>query len=170
MPTHVLCLSGRVSWQNIKSPRWFSPLQPRFGACDFWLFLKLKSPLKGKRFQTFNVIQENTKGQLMAIGRTVWGPKAPTLKGTEASLSYVQCFSYLVSSSLSVSICHINGWILSGKLFISLKNPDFYWGVLQVIRWCSAVISFVTSLWTRVSIALRMVSEAIWVWLIQNVK
>ena len=24
--------------------------------------------------------------------RTVWGPKVPTLKGTETSLSYVQCF------------------------------------------------------------------------------
>ena len=30
----------------------------------------------------------------------------PTLKGTEASLSYAQCFSYLVSSSISVSIFH----------------------------------------------------------------
>ena len=30
----------------------------------------------------------------------------PTLKGTEASLSYIQCFLYLVSSSRNVSICH----------------------------------------------------------------
>ena len=28
----------------------------------------------------------------------------PPLKGTEASLSYVQCFLYLVSSSINVSI------------------------------------------------------------------
>ena len=39
--------------------------------CDFWLFPKLKPPLKGKRFQTVSEIQENTMGQLMAIGRTV---------------------------------------------------------------------------------------------------
>ena len=32
---------------------------------------KLKSPLKGKRFQTFDKIQENTTGQLMVIGRIV---------------------------------------------------------------------------------------------------
>ena len=57
--------------------------------CDFWLFPKLKSSLKGKRFQTFDEIQENTMGQLMEIGRTVWGPKVPTLKGTAASFSYV---------------------------------------------------------------------------------
>ena len=30
----------------------------------------------------------------------------PTLRGTEASLSYVQCFLYLVSSSINVSIFH----------------------------------------------------------------
>ena len=31
-----------------------------------------------------------------AVERTVWGPKVPTLKGTEVSLSYVQCFLYLL--------------------------------------------------------------------------
>ena len=36
--------------------------------------------------------------------RTAWGPKVPPLKGTKASLSYVQCFLYLVSSSIHVSI------------------------------------------------------------------
>ena len=72
-------------------------------------FPKLKSPLKGKRFQTINEIQENTTGQLMAIERTVGGPKVATLKGTETSFSYVQCFLYLVSSSINVSIFYIMG-------------------------------------------------------------
>ena len=31
----------------------------------------------------------------------------PTLRGTEVSLSYVQCFLYLVSSLINVSIFHI---------------------------------------------------------------
>ena len=79
-----------------------APLQPRF--------LKPKSGLKGKRFQTVSEIQENTTGKLMVIGRTVWGPKVPTLKGTRAWLSYVQCFLYLVSSSINVSIFHI-AWL-----------------------------------------------------------
>ena len=43
----------------------------------------------------------------MTIGRTVLGPKVPTLKGTEASLSYVQCFFYLGSCSINASIFHI---------------------------------------------------------------
>ena len=37
------------------------------------------------------------------LGSTVWGPKVPTLKGTKASLSYVQRFLCLVSSSINVS-------------------------------------------------------------------
>ena len=92
---------------------------PDLAPYDFWLFSKLKSPLKGKRFQIVNEIQENTTRQLMAIGRTVWGPKVPALKGTEVSLSYVQCSLYLVSS-INVSIFHIMktiyGLILSDRI------------------------------------------------------
>ena len=81
-------------------------LQPKFGT--LWLrdFPKTKITLKGKRFQTIDKLQENTTGQLMTIWRTVWGPKVPTLKGTEVSLPYVQCFLYFVSSSINVSIFH----------------------------------------------------------------
>ena len=75
---------------------------PELMHCDFWLFPKLKSPLKWKRFQTISEIPENTTGQLMAMGRTLWGPEVPTLKGTEASLSCVQCFLSLVSWSINV--------------------------------------------------------------------
>ena len=42
------------SWQNIKSPRWLTrpptPYSPDLTPCNFWLFSKVKSPLKGKRF------------------------------------------------------------------------------------------------------------------------
>ena len=72
------------------------PYSPDLVPCNFWLFQKLKSPLKGKRFQTINEIQENMMGQLMTIGKILWGPKVPTSKGTEMSLSYVQCFLYLL--------------------------------------------------------------------------
>ena len=83
------------------------PYSPDLTPCNFWLFPELKSSFKGKRFQTINEIHDNTMGRLMVIGRNVWGPKVPTLKGTEASLSYVQCFLYPVSSSINVSIFHI---------------------------------------------------------------
>ena len=83
---------------------------PDLVPCDFWIFPKLKSPLKGKRFQTIGEFQENTMGQLMAIERTVWGSKEPTLKGTEVSLSCVQYFLDFVSSSANVSIFHM-AWL-----------------------------------------------------------
>ena len=42
-------------------------LQLRFGTLQLLGFPKLKSPLKGKRFQTVDVIQENAMGQMMVI-------------------------------------------------------------------------------------------------------
>ena len=46
----------------------------------------------------------------------------PTLKGTEESLSYVQCFLYLVSS-ISVLFFILHGWIPSGQtLHLLLTN------------------------------------------------
>ena len=83
---------------------------PDLAPWDFWLFPKLKSLLKGKRFQTLDEIQKNMTGQLMVIGRTVWGPNMPTLKGTEVSLSYVRCFLYIISFSINVFILHIT-WL-----------------------------------------------------------
>ena len=81
-----------------------TPYSPDVVPCVFWLFPKLKSPLKGKRFQTVDEIQENMAGQLMVIGSTVSGSKVPTLKGTKVSLSYVQYFLYLVFSVMNLCI------------------------------------------------------------------
>ena len=61
-----------------------SPYSPDLTPCDFWLFPKLKSSLKGKRFQIIDETQENMMGWLMAIRRAVGGSEVPTLKGTEA--------------------------------------------------------------------------------------
>ena len=48
---------------QVTQPRYNPDLAP----CNFWLFPKLKSTLKRKRFQTIGEIQENTMGQLMEI-------------------------------------------------------------------------------------------------------
>ena len=47
----------------------------------------------------------------------------PTLKGTEASMSYVQCFLYLVPSSTYVYIFVACGWILSGQTLPTTSGP-----------------------------------------------
>ena len=98
----VFCKTSNHPGDSISSP-YSSDSVPY----DFWLFPKLKSPLKVKRFQTVDEIQENMTMQLMVIGRTAWGPKVPTLKETGALLFYVQYFLHLVSSSVNVSIFHI---------------------------------------------------------------
>ena len=96
---------------------------PDLALCDFWLFPKLKSPLKGKKFQTVY----ESQGQLMVFGRTLWGHKVPTLKGTEASLSYVQCFLCLVSPSINVLIFIVHGWILSHMCAHACKERIKYY-------------------------------------------
>ena len=103
---------------QVTQPHW----SPDFSPCYFWFFPKLKSPLKEKRFQTIDEIQENMTGQLMVIGRIVWGPKVPALKGTEVSLPYVQCFLYLVSSSINVSFSDYMAAYLLDRSISSVIN------------------------------------------------
>ena len=71
---------------------------PHLVPCDFCLFPKLKSPLKGKRFHVVDKIQENTTGQRMAIGRTVWGPKYLLWRGLRHHypMYNVSCILYLL--------------------------------------------------------------------------
>ena len=96
IPAHTSCLVQKFLVKHQITQMTQTPNSPDLVPCDLCLFPKLKSALKRKRFQTINEIQENTTRQLEAIGRTEWGPKVPTLKGTEASLSYVQCFFHLL--------------------------------------------------------------------------
>ena len=88
--------SAEIFGKTSNHPGDSAPYSPDLMSWDFWLFLKQKPPFKGKGFQTVDEIQENTTGQLMAIGRTVWSSKEPFLKGTEALLSDVQFSLYLL--------------------------------------------------------------------------
>ena len=75
MPAHAshLVHNFLVKHQIIQVTQ--GPYSPDLVPSDLCLFQKLKSPLKGKRFQTAHKIQENMMGQLMATGRIVWGSK-----------------------------------------------------------------------------------------------
>ena len=79
-----------------------APYSPDLAPCDFWLFPKLKSPLKGMRFQTVNEIQENTTGQLMGIGELCEVPKCLLWRGLRhhCPMYNVSCVLYLQYMSL----------------------------------------------------------------------
>ena len=128
---HVSC---KVFWQNIKSPRWQPLYSSDLAAGDLWFFPKLKLPLKGKRFQTIDEFRkilwsswwQFNKGFCRVfwtvkeiLGELCGVPKLPTLKRTEAPLSYVQIFLYLVSSSINVSY-YMAGYFLEFLIIIGL--------------------------------------------------
>ena len=106
------CITSHVVvWQNIKSPRDSAPLQPRFGA--LWLLAFPKTEITFEREEISDYWWDSGKYDQAADGkshkgfcsvlnsgrdpgRTMWGPMVPNLKGTEVSLSNVQCFLYLI--------------------------------------------------------------------------
>ena len=117
-----------------------APLQPKFGVLWLLDFPKIKVTFEREEISDPWCDSGKYNG---LTGRTVWGPKVPTLEGTEASSSHVQCSLYLVSSSVNVSIFHItcldtfwidlvfslNLWIeWKGQMFENtnyLQNNDF---------------------------------------------
>ena len=111
----------RGFWGNIKSHRWLSS-----PTAQIWC--PATSDFSQTKITFVNESQEDTTGQLMVTGRTVWGPKVPMLKGTEVSSSYVQCFLYLVSFKMPLFfIAH--GWILYGQTLYMEFND------LQIEKW-----------------------------------
>ena len=63
---HILCsFLAKHQITQVTQP----PDSPDLAPCNFWLVPKLKSPLKGKRFQTIDKNQENMMGQLMVTER-----------------------------------------------------------------------------------------------------
>ena len=48
-----------------------APLQPRFGSLQLLTFSKTKITSEGEEISDHDVTEENTMGQLMAIGRTM---------------------------------------------------------------------------------------------------
>ena len=82
-----------------------APYSPDLVPCDFWLFPKLKSPLKWKRFQTINEIQEKMTGAADSIWENCVRSQGAYFEGDWAVI--VLCTMVLVSSSINVSIFHI---------------------------------------------------------------
>lgn len=49
-----------------------APYSPDMAPCDFFLFSRLKLPLRGKRFETIEAIKENSQKELKAIPKSAY--------------------------------------------------------------------------------------------------
>ena len=98
---HAECFS-----ETSNHPGDLAPLQPRFGT--LWLLAFPQTKITFEREAISNCRSDSGKYDRAADGdwENCVRSLAPTLKGTEVSLSYVQCFLYLVSSSVNISIFH----------------------------------------------------------------
>ena len=112
-PSHAPRLRHSFLVKHQITPATQPPYSSNMVPCGFWLFPKLQWPLKGKRFQTTDKIQENMMGQLVVIGRRVWGPKVPTLKGPghHYPVYTVSCILYILQW-ISVISSYMAGYLL----------------------------------------------------------
>ena len=106
------------------------PYNPDLVPGNFWLFPKLKSPLKGKRFQAVDEIQENNTGQLMAIRRTVEVPRCLLWRGLRR-----HCYIYNVSCIFFNKYLFFisRGWILLNRPRMS-KHYIVHFKYIQLIE------------------------------------
>ena len=84
------------------------PHSPDLVPCDFWPFQKLKSPLKRKRFQTISEIEEYMTGSWLQLGKLYMKCQCAYFEGNWDII--VLCTTFLISSSINVSVCHIT-WL-----------------------------------------------------------
>ena len=115
------CITSRAEFfQRHRITQVTEPLYcPDMAPGNFWLFPKLKSPLKGKRFQTIDEIQENTTEQLMVTGKTVRS------QGTyfEGDWSVIVLCTMFLVSYLFFSKCLYFSYYMAGYL---LDRPSIY--------------------------------------------
>ena len=94
-------------WRNIKSPRWLSPLQPRFGTP--WLLAFPKTKITLEREEISDCWWDLEKYNRAADGNCENGVRSQGTysEGDWGVIVQLQCFMYVVSSSINVFIFHI---------------------------------------------------------------
>ena len=138
--THASCLAqGFLAKHQITQVT--QPLcSPDLVSWNFWPFPKLKSPLKGKKFQTIDEIQENTMGQLMVIPTKDFVEYLEQWKKcrenfVRSQVAYfegdwgviVLCTVFLVSFSTNVSFSyHITGYFLDVPFQVFTEDLGVY--------------------------------------------
>ena len=87
----ILQLSCRLLLQSITSPRSFNtPYSSDLASCDFWLFPKLKSPLKRRRFVNATVTQYTNSVNGVSLP-TDWPHGRMTVHGCTVRFPLTRC-------------------------------------------------------------------------------
>ena len=103
--------AGIFFWQNIASTRSVRPLKPRFGSLRLWLFPKLKSPLKCRRFVNATVTQYTNSVNGVSLPTDYPHGRVTVHRCTVRSPLAANLHQGHVIGSWDIQ----NGWILSGQ-------------------------------------------------------
>ena len=99
-----------------------APLQPRFGILKLLTFPKTKITFEREEISGCQWDSGKYNGPLMVIGRTVWGPKVPTLKGTKGHCPVYNVSCIFFNKCVYVSIFQIIYYLLDRIYIYRDKN------------------------------------------------
>ena len=109
-----------------------SPLQPRFCSMHLLAFPQTKSTFEREKISD----HQRDSGEYDRVADGNWEncvrSQGASFQGTEASLSYVPCFLYLISTSINVSIFHIT-WLDNFWTDLVIQHRDYYYTYLGLL-------------------------------------
>ena len=89
------------------------PNLPDLASCDFFVFGRLKKPLRGTRYSTRDEVMEKSKMALMAIPQTDY--KNVSRIGSRAAISVLQSMGSTLQGTISIMMIKLVFWILKIK-------------------------------------------------------
>ena len=119
-PTHISHLVQSFLAKHQITQVTQPPYSPDLVPCDFWLFPKLKSPLKGKRFQTVDEIQKNMVGSWWQLQELCEVPRCLFWRGLRHHCLIVLFTMFLLSCIFLNKYLFfiLHGCMISGQTFV----------------------------------------------------
>ena len=139
--SHLVQFFGETSNHSGDS----APLQPTFGV-KFCLSPKLKSPLKGRRFQLINEIQENMTSSWWRLGELCEVPRCLLWRELRRHCPPYSVSSYFVSSSINVYFSYYMAGYFLDRLHMSLFMSSTYISI-SIFLGISLFYNIYTHLW-----------------------
>ena len=103
------------------------PYSPDLVPCNFWLFPKLKSPLKGKRFQTIHEIQKTQWGSWWWLGELGEVPRHLLGRGLRHHLPMYIVVSYIFFNKCLYVSYYMAEYFLDRHVYIHAHTLYTHW-------------------------------------------